>query len=182
MGLAKYYEDIQKLRDHAACFRDDRIYEPVTVSSSVTAIEALHQAQDKLARWSDSLIAKLDDILEQATDPEINRQILIESQNSEIVALSAKVDSLTENLLKSQKQIEEFIIKLRKLQSDSDKFKKSENEIKEILSITTIERDKCRQRLSEYEKEIAKRQQRRKEDGDFRNLMARDGTKPTRRG
>jgi chromosome segregation ATPase len=181
MGWAKYFEDIQKLRDHAASLRDARLDNRAATSSPEKAIRELQRVQDALARWSEELVARLDEILDQATDPEINRQILIDNQDTEIAQLHAHIRALTEELAGKATQLVDLVAALGESRVEAEKLKKSLALAEESFLAITIEKDGLNQELSKYEKEAVKREERRKEAGDFLGLMAKDGARPIRR-
>ena len=137
--------------------------------------------QGGLARWSEELVAKLDEILEQATDPEINRQLLIDNQDTQIAQLSEKIGLLTAELEGKAKQVVDLVDALRNSRAEGLKLKRSLDLAEASFLAVTVEKDSLKKQLSEYEQEAKKIETRRKEANDFMGLMARDGTRPIRK-
>jgi chromosome segregation ATPase len=181
LGWAKYFEDIQKLRDQAASLRDARIDDRAAISSPEKAIGELRRLQDELARWSEELVAKLEEILEQATDPEINRQVLIDNQDTQIAQLNNTIGVLNAELEGKATEVVDLVAALRNSQAEGDKLKRSLDEAKASFLKVTTEKDALKKQVSQYEQQAKKIEMRRKEDDDFKSLMAKDGTRPIRK-
>lgn len=137
--------------------------------------------QGALARWSEELVAKLDEILDQATDPEINRQLLIDSQDAQIAELKEKTSLLTAELGAKATQVVDLVAALRNSRAEGERLKRSLDLAEASFLAVTVEKDALKKQLSEYEQEAKKIETRRKEADDFMGLMARDGTRPIRK-
>lgn len=181
MGWAKYFEDIQKLRDHAASLRDTRLDMRAVGSAPEKAAQQLQRVQETIGRWSAELINKLDEILDQATDPEINRQLTIDIQDErisrlqadlqdrliEIQALAERRDALQADLLAARREIANL------------------NQLKQIAEGNLIfarkDIETLKARNLALEKEVQRVQQREREAAEFGNIMRGGGVRPLRK-
>jgi chromosome segregation ATPase len=181
MGWAKYFEDIQKIRDHASSLRDARIDDLAGISTPEKAIRELHRVHEALARWSEDLVAKLDLIIDQATDPEINRQIVIDDLNDEVTRLHDQIGALTSALEVKEVEKNGLGAELEKSRADAVNLKKSLDLADASFLSLSVEVDALQRKLTVYEKEAAKRQERRTEMDAFHDLMLKEGTRHTRK-
>ncbi|MCZ8186211.1 MAG: hypothetical protein O9308_07520 [Beijerinckiaceae bacterium] len=181
MGWAKYFEDIHKLRDHAVSLRDTRLDVRSVDSAPEKAAHQLQYVQESMSRWSVKLIKQLDEILEHATDPEINRQLKIDSQDEKINRLEAEIN---DRLL----QIEALVRLNSVLQSDLDDERRNLSILLEsqkvvernlVAAQNSIETLKIRNLA--LEKEVQRFQQREREAAEFEILMKNGGVRPIRK-
>ena len=118
MGWAKYFEDIQKLRDHAASLNAENFDHERAIASPERAILELTRVKEDVFEWSEGLIQKLDEILDQATDPEIDRQLLLEEKDKEISQIYKKIESLKNKI----SELELIILKQKERLRDNFAF------------------------------------------------------------
>lgn len=174
MGWAKYFEDIQKLRDHAKSLCAENFDHDRASASPEKAIFELMRVKEAVFHWSEGLVEKLDEILEQATDPEIDRQLLIDQKDQEIKELkiqnkenATRIADIERNnaALKSQ------FFDLQTIKSNYEFNSKIQKE-----TISSMER-----KLSDLESYIQKERARAQENSAFQNHMMKEGTRPLRR-
>jgi chromosome segregation ATPase len=181
MGWAKYFEDIQKLRDHAASIVDGRFDQRGFNAAPELAAISLQHVHENLVRMSKDLVARLDKILELATDPEINRQITIDFLEEKIARLQGDLqDRMTsiQALAERRDALQADLFAAKREIANLSQWKQvSEGNL--VSARKDIEALKARNIA--LEKEVQLVQQREREAAEFGNMMRGGGVRPLRK-
>jgi hypothetical protein len=167
MGWAKYFEDIQKLRDDAQHRSAAEINRRNLKRSDNSEKIDLIKTREYFEVWSQNLISGLDEILEQATDPEINRQIKIEELESEIQHLNLQKMLLDKELHYLNKSKLEFE---NRVSSISEKL----NIISKENQILHAENENRQIEVNLLKEKIMVIEKRESENNVFHKLMAQE--------
>lgn len=181
MGFPKYFEDIQKLRDRAAHLHADRMNLHAAAFNPRKAIEELLRVQEQIRQWSSELLEQLDAILDQATDPEVNRQKLLEAQERRISELellllgrSEECERLERELRSSEEAGARLHLQLDQEKASRLRLEKGLDEARHSAIRIAAERD-------ELAREARRINTRSNESRAFDALMKQEGTKPLRK-
>ena len=104
MGIAKYLEDIQKLRDNWAHLAPEKINSKALSKDPERARIELEALIGRIGARTAQAVNDLDRILELLTDPEVSSAILIEDLRRNEQLISAKLSKATTQISFLQEQ------------------------------------------------------------------------------
>lgn len=197
MGFPKYFEDIQKLKDEAAHLRRRvlslRGANPSSEQSSrklnlkgagttpEPTVKGLEKAYKRISDWSERLIAQLDEILEQATDPEVNREKIIEEKDLQIKKLQLDLEAseqqqglLKGELAASRRAYADMHQRFNDAKLAKEALEHDLNQAHQALDTTSRDRDAL-------ERELQKINDRSRDAAAFQDLMIREGARRLRK-
>lgn len=182
MGLAKYFEDIEKIRDQAAALSGSHFKISAAEKHPEWAKDELLRLQEKVAKWSSDIVKKLDDILELATDPAIDRQLVIERQNIEISQLKSEVSRNFSDIAKLAKQRDEARAALSSAMNALSEEKETNRQLVASLQTTKDNIRRTKLEVTALQSELSKLKERAREAVEFKNLMQTQGVRSLKNG
>lgn len=181
MGFPKYFEDIQKLRDRAAHLHADRMNLNAAASNPKKAIEELLRVQEQLRQWSTELLGQLDSILDQATDPEVNRQKLLEAHEDRICELELQLRRCSEDCERLRRDLHSSEEAGARVQQRLDQEKASRLVLEKGLDEARKSAIRIAAERDYLLLELRRINTRSNESKAFDALMKQEGTKPLRK-
>jgi chromosome segregation ATPase len=179
VGWAKYFEDIQKFIDQAKSL-SGLDYQSAS-SEPQKAIEEMFRVHATLSAWSDDLIATLDQILENATDPEINRQFIIDGKNITIEEREARIVDLELELFEIKAKFDDSVAQIVNLNTEIKNAVKSKNNAEAALDAALRTIEGLRSKNSSLTEIITKIESRKSDENSFREAMKKDGIRPMKK-
>ena len=181
MGWAKYFEDIQKLRDHARSLSVVDIQDRNASRSKAQEELELHKTREAFERWITQLLPQLDEILDHATNPDIDRIMVIEDLEKSLASLVAENAALQESHLDLQIQQKDLNQKISELLTIIDQAEKKRLAAEAALDAANRDRESKALRIQTLEKELDRRNRREADEKSFHNLMSREGIRPIKK-
>lgn len=181
MGWAKYFEDIQKLRDRARSLSVVDIQDRNATRSKVQEELELRKTREAFERWITQLLPQLDEILDHATDPDINRIMVIEDLEKSLASLTAENAALQKSHVDFQSEQKRLNQKISELLTIIDQAEKKRLATEAALDAANRDREIKNLRIQTLEMELDRRNRREADEKSFHNLMSREGIRPIKK-
>ncbi len=176
MGYAKYFEDIQKIRDHALSLAGLGL-QKAEVNRRVLSLEEMQKTKEVIQKWAEKLVGQLDSLLDLATDPEIERLLEIEKKNQILYDINAELDAY--KVLRSRDEVEKLCLE-NNLAKIKIELRNTENMLsgsRAALDAVVSENMKLKSRNIDIEKKLMIFESKKEDDSTFLKLMQSQGIK-----